>query len=69
MKKKQRLVRVDSGYGPAEHWETAKVIQSRMVKQLFSDDLKENLLVELMGGERVWVDSWEEYKVLNNGNF
>jgi hypothetical protein len=41
MKKKQRFVLIDMGYGPAEHWERARVIGSSMVKQLFSEDLTE----------------------------
>jgi len=60
MKKKQRFIKVDMGYGPAESWERAKVIDSRMVKQLFSEDLKEQLLVELSNGERIHVDFWKE---------
>ncbi len=60
--KAKRYVNVDMGYGPAEHWERARVIQSQMVGQLFSDEPKESLLVELLSGERTWVDYWTEDK-------
>lgn len=59
-KKPVRFVRVDMGYGPAENWCRAKVVESRMVGQLFSDELVENLLVEIPGGERMWVAYWTE---------
>ena len=60
--KAKRYVNVDMGYGPAERWERAKVIKSQMIGQLFSDEPKESLLVELSGGERTWVDYWTEDK-------
>lgn len=60
MKKNTRYVNVDSGYGCAEHWESAKVIDSQMVNNLFDDGQSEHLLVELLGGERVWVAYWTD---------
>lgn len=56
---KDRYVNIDMGYGPAESWEKAKVIRSEMRKSLFSGE-QEALLVERLGGERVWVDYWTE---------
>jgi hypothetical protein len=60
MKRTVRYVFVDEGYGPAEHWVKAKVIESRMCKDLFDGPDKEQLLVELPGGERFWAAFWEE---------
>lgn len=57
MKKEQ--VRVDIGYDLCENSVVATVIERLFVQELFSDELKENLLVEIPGGERIWVDSWE----------
>ena len=53
MKRVARRVEVDRGYDLAEYWVVAKVIRSQMCKDLFTDSLKEQLLVELLGGERV----------------
>lgn len=55
-----RLVQVDIGYGPAEHWVTGKVIGERTCQALFEDGTTTDLLVELPGGERTWVSFWEE---------
>lgn len=55
-----RRVRVDMGYGPAEHWVTAKVMDQRECQTLFGDGTTTDLLVELPGGERTWVSFWEE---------
>ena len=60
MKRVARRVEVDRGYDLAEYWVVAKVIRSQMCKDLFTDSLKEQLLVELLGGERVWVAFWRE---------
>ena len=60
MKRKHELVRVDMGYGPAEHWVTARVIERRAVSQLFAEGPAINLLVEIPGGERIWVSDWNE---------
>jgi hypothetical protein len=54
------------GYGPAEHWETAKVIDERTYQSLFGDGATTDLLVELPGGERTWVSFWEEIHEPNN---
>lgn len=59
-KKPKRLVRVDMGYGPAESWMTAKVIDQRTYQALFGDETKTELLVEFPGGERTWVSFWDE---------
>lgn len=60
-----RLVRVDMGYGPAEHWVTGKVIDTRAVSKLFSDGTATDILVETPGGERTWVSFWEEISETN----
>jgi hypothetical protein len=60
MKKPTRYVRVDMGYGPAEHWEQAKVCDERTVAHLFDDGTSQELLVQLNSQERIWVSSWEE---------
>jgi hypothetical protein len=57
---RDRWVRVDMGYGPAEHWVTGKVISERACQTLFGDGVTTDLLVELPGGERTWVSFWEE---------
>ena len=61
MKRIVRHVMIDQGYGPAECWVKAKVVDSQMTRDLF-DDKKQNeqLLVEIPGGERVWVAFWNE---------
>jgi hypothetical protein len=56
-----RRVLVDLGYGLAESWTIAKVVDSRMCKELFGDGEHESLLVEFADGERSWIDRWEEY--------
>lgn len=48
------------GYGPAESWTTAKVIEERTVAQLFGNGEDKELLVEVPGGERLWVGYWKE---------
>jgi hypothetical protein len=60
MTKPKRFVRVDMGHGPAECWTTAKVVGQRECRQLFGDGTRTDLLVELPGGERIWVSSWDE---------
>jgi hypothetical protein len=63
MKSKARYVQVDRGYGCAESWCRAKVIKSCVRKPLFpvpGEADPESLLVELLGGERIWVDFWKE---------
>ena len=60
-----RRVRVDMGYGPAEHWVTAKVIDQQECQQLFGNGTRTELLVELLGGERTWVSFWEEISEQN----
>ena len=60
MKRVARRVEIDRGYDLAEYWVVAKVIRSQMCKDLFTDSLKENLLVELLDGERVWAAFWRE---------
>ena len=60
-KKSTRYVMVDRGYMTNECWYHAKVINSRpCVKNLFTGEMGERLLVELPGGERIWVDYWTE---------
>lgn len=54
-----RQVRVDEGYGPAEHWVTVKAIDERRYMSVFSEPRTE-LLVEYPGGRRDWVAFWEE---------
>ena len=61
-----RQVRVDMGYGPAEHWVTAKVIDERTCQELFGEGTRTDLLVELPGGERTWVSFWNEITETNN---
>jgi hypothetical protein len=60
MKAPVRYVSVDLGYGPLEVWTRAKVIASEMVGSLFNNEQREDLLVEIPGGERVWVSNWKE---------
>lgn len=55
-----RIVMVDLGYHTAEHLVSAKVIKSASAKNLFDDNHGEALLVELSGGERMWVSRWYE---------
>lgn len=59
-RKKQRYVMIDTGYDLHENWIHAKVISSQMVGRLFDDGQDESLLVEIPGGERIWVDFWQE---------
>ena len=60
-KASDRYVRIDQGYGPASHWVTGRVIESRMYSALFEHhEDSESVLVELPGGERVWADFFEE---------
>lgn len=59
-KKPARYVKIDTGYGCQSIYETCKVLDERRCKGLFSDELQTDLLVELAGGERIWVSSWEE---------
>jgi len=67
VRREVRQVRVDVGYGPAERWETVKVIDERACQSLFGEGTETDLLVELSGGERMWVSFWEEMKE-NNEN-
>ena len=62
-KKPTRFVKADMGYGSAECWERVRVIDSRMIKDLF-DEGKENesLLVERAGGTRLWITRWTKYE-------
>ena len=63
MKKKpkpKRFVSVDMGYGPAEYWVEALVIDERQDKGLFDEELQTSLLVEIPGGERLWAAYWTE---------
>lgn len=55
-----RYVTIDTGYGPREKLERVKVIRSEETKGLFDDKPKEILLVEICGGERIWVAFWTE---------
>lgn len=54
------FVEVDMGYGPAENWVAAKVIDKRSVSRLFDNKKQTDLLVELPSKERVWVPFWRE---------
>lgn len=60
-KKPIRKVRVDMGYGPAEHWQVGTVIEEREVNVLFGPfgKTRTELLVDI-GSESVWVSFWEE---------
>ena len=58
--KPKRYVRIDSGYGRHENYQTVKVISSQTVNNLFGNGTSEMLLVELNDGSREWVSSWEE---------
>jgi hypothetical protein len=58
--KKVRYVMIDQGYGPEEHWVRAKVIRSMKCQNLFDQGESEQLLVEILGGERLWVESWSD---------
>lgn len=61
MKELRHNVMIDQGYGPAEHWVKVKVITAQMCRDLFDDNKQnEQLLVEIPGGERVWVSFWRE---------
>lgn len=57
--KKERYVMIDVGYQTRESWQRGKVIDSHVVESLF-DEPREELLVELPGGERMWVAFWKE---------
>jgi hypothetical protein len=59
-KKPARYVKIDRGYGCNSIYETCRVVDERQYKGLFSEKLQTDLLVQLMGGERIWVSSWEE---------
>lgn len=61
-----RWVRVDMGYGLAECKVSAKVVSERKVSKLFEDGQSTDLLVEIPGGERVWVSFWEEISEPND---
>lgn len=65
-RKPARFVMINNGYDMHDNWMRAKVISSRMVGRLFDDGQDENLLVEIPGGERMWVAFWEEIKEKNN---
>lgn len=65
-KQPARYVRIDIGYGPAEHWVTAKVCDQRTVSLLFGGESLD-LLVETPGGERIWVSSWDELPAIAEG--
>jgi hypothetical protein len=57
-------VMIDRGYGTAEYWVRARVIRSRMCADLFDPDRKsEQLLVEIPGGERIWVAFWKSENI------
>ena len=56
----KRHVLIDLGYGPSEHWVRAKVVKNRMLKGLFDEGESEQLLVEVPGGERIWVSYWKK---------
>jgi len=56
----KRSVLVDLGHGLAQLWTSAKVIMSQKCKNLFDEGNHEMLLVEVPGGERIWVSHWRE---------
>lgn len=56
----KRIVSVDLGYDLAEHWVLAIVVRSQTCRELFTDGENEQLLVEIPGGERIWVAFWRE---------
>jgi hypothetical protein len=58
-KKQTRYVRIDMGYHMQGFYETAKVIKEETRQGLFGGETT-SLLVERGGGERIWVDFWEE---------
>ena len=60
MKRVVRHVMIDRCYNLSENWVKAKVIGSQMCKNLFDDGKSEQLLVEISGGERVWVAFWKD---------
>jgi len=60
MKAPVRNVSVDLGYGPGGDWTTVKVVRSQIVDKLFGEGQAERLLVEIPGGERIWVSHWRE---------
>lgn len=55
-----RYVEVDMGYDLNECWTRARVVRSEQCAQLFSDATRESLLVEVLGGARLWVVSWRD---------
>lgn len=57
-KKSRRTVHVDMGYGPIEHIVEAEVVGERICENLFDNGKTTDLLVEIPGGERVWVSHW-----------
>lgn len=59
-KNKIRYVMIDMGHGTMENWERVKVIKSQMFGSLFGETQNENLLVECLNGERLWVAFWKE---------
>lgn len=59
-RKKRRTVWVDSGHMTNECWGPAEVIDSRQCNNLFGGGTSEDLLVEVLGGERIWVSSWRD---------
>jgi hypothetical protein len=57
---KPRRVIVDMGHAPHEYQQYATVVREAEHKGVFEDKPHKVLLVELLGGERVWVNDWEE---------
>jgi chaperonin cofactor prefoldin len=62
MKKKQRYVIVNTGHGPADFEERAKVLDSKMVNKIFESGQRKVLFVELIDGERIWVNFWKDWE-------
>lgn len=60
MKKRIRYVDVDVGYMTAESWTRCRVVGSRQVNCLFSQDTTEELLVQFPDGSRDWVSFWRD---------
>lgn len=58
-----RTVVVDMGNGPHEYLQYATVIRESEINGLFDNNPYKVLLVELPGGERVWVSEWTELPV------
>ena len=58
--KHNRQVHVDLGHGPAEHQVTAKVIYEQVCQSVFGEGTNTRLLVEIPGGERLYVAFWKE---------